>query len=328
MAGRKSAGLKFEDSGGSPSGYHFFNLYEMCQYKMFLRYVLGWVPNYSTPALVNGSATHYAKEVFYKAPKSKKDSARLKLALDAYVGYMSAFQKKIEAGDREKFQTLYDRGKVLIGRWADEQGFADIRKYEILGVEQECQLPIRWRSKTFRLTGKMDLLVRDREDRRIYILDTKTTSFSIKEVELGLNLGDQATAYIAMAKRMYPGEVAGFIGDILYWHDATKDVERATVKRTPVITRSDEQIKQFVLGTGALIAEVSAKVGMFRNGKVKEPGEMFRRNGGWCNSYFKACEYAPYCKNGAAYKLWKEGKVGFDYHVEKSNLKAMEEGQV
>jgi ATP-dependent helicase/DNAse subunit B len=311
---------KFIQMGGSLSGSHFFGLYENCQMNFFLRYVLGWESVWSTPALINGTAMHAAKEVFYSM-KRGTDAQRIRKPVQKYLEVMDVNRKKIISSSLADFEKLRDRGTELFPAWVETFGGGDLEKYEILGVEREMRLDVPWRKSKFVVTGKLDLLVRDKRGKWIIILDTKTTSFSLRETEYSVMLGDQATAYISMARQAYPkDEVKGMIADIMYWHDNSKKVESATLKRSEVIVRYPADVAEYKVNMGNLIAECSSKVAAWGTGKWKEPVQLFRRNSQWCYSFFRECEYSSWCRRNMACKA-KE--VPFEF--EKVNVKKIVE---
>jgi hypothetical protein len=94
---------------------------------------------------------------------------------------VSAMRAHAQAKQIDRFQSARAEA-MLVGyhaRWADE---AD--NYEVLAVEREFRAPLvnpatAAESKSFRLGGKIDAIVRDRRDGRTLIVEHKTSSEDI-----------------------------------------------------------------------------------------------------------------------------------------------------
>lgn len=119
---------------------------------------------------------------------------------------------------------LYDMARATamlkgyIARWHAE----DVERYEVLSVEQEFDCPLvnpatGATSKTWRLAGKLDVLVRDRTTGHVWIVEHKTSSSDIgtgSAYWARLRMDTQASIYYAGAQSL-GYEPAGIIWDVL-----------------------------------------------------------------------------------------------------------------
>jgi hypothetical protein len=255
-----------------------------CQRKFFIKYVIRPAPKYISPALLYGTALHEGLATFYKTKSVAKAKAK---ALSEIKKVQSLYEHDAD------FRIALYRLPVLISHWAMAQGFPDLERYEILGVEEDFREELPG-LPGFYFTGRMDLLVRDKTDGNVYVVDHKTSSSSKDITRDGLTYGDQATGYIWLAQKKLNVPIAGMIGDILYWHKNATSEANIDCFRPPVITRNGHEIRAFLLGLQQIFSEISQKVAAYRKG-YDEDG-LFPRNTFYCVSYGKLCEYATFCR--------------------------------
>lgn len=149
-----------------------------------------------------GTLVHQALEAWWGAAGEERLDAAL-AALDA--GEADPFE-------RAKAEALL-RGYHL--RWGDEP-------YDVLAVEAEFEAPLRnpatgQPSRTYRLGGKVDAIVRDRRDGRVLIVEHKTTSEDASpgsEYWRRLRMDGQVGIYYAGARAL-GHDVAGCLYDVL-----------------------------------------------------------------------------------------------------------------
>lgn len=134
------------------------------------RYVEGWRPREASEALRFGSLFHVGLEAWWTAAANPAagplDSA---LAAVAFRGADLFEQARVE--------------ELLRGY--DAAWRADVSAYEVLGVEVAYRAPLMnpatnlARSRTWQLAGKIDAIVRRREDGRVLVVEHKTTGDEI-----------------------------------------------------------------------------------------------------------------------------------------------------
>ena len=267
----------------SHAGFHFFNLFQNCPRKFFLKYPVGWTPFYTEPPLIEGAAFHEGKAHFYKHG-SIEDARKL---VEREI--------KRRKNDYEQ-ESAYERGlyrvPILFTHWALDWGELDLETYEFLEVEvgRKATLP-----NGFYLTVRPDAIGRRKDDGRIYILETKTTGYSVLITEQGVYYGDQATSYLYATAQAHPSwPIEGVVPDISYWHKGSTDPTKIKNSRGAVVRRSPEQLRQFGLSTMNIISDISQRVKAVQAGI--DPLAAFPRNTQWCVSYARPCEYADICR--------------------------------
>lgn len=280
---RPSAKKSEAHRGASAAGFHTLNLYQNCQRKYFLRAIARLEPTDRGVAypLLFGTAFHEAKDVFYRTKSLSKALTRFE---NTCIELHDSFESENE------FDIARERGPILFKAWHQRYGQHDHDRFEILGVEKrlETLLP----GDQFKLTGRIDLLVRFED--RTWIIDTKTAGFSKRTAEQAIELGDQATAYIYLARKCLGIRVDGVIGDIAYWNKQSGDPNNIDCFRTDIIARSDHQLAEFALGATQTNTEISQKYAALQAGQ--DPA-IFTRNTHYCMSFFRKCEFADICRS-------------------------------
>jgi hypothetical protein len=142
-----------------------------CQREHHYSYRLGYRPAREADALRFGSLLHAALEAWWLAAKAgADDETRLASALAAMAGEADPF-------DRARAEAMvfgYD------ARWS-----SDLALYEVLAVEAQFETDLvnpetGAPSRTWRLGGKLDLVVRERATGQVQIWDHKTASVDIR----------------------------------------------------------------------------------------------------------------------------------------------------
>ena len=212
-----------------------------------LSYNEGWKPVQESEALRFGSLFHKALEAYW--------SCRMPTAHDREFGLDGVTELFFEAGSAaierhaaDDFERVRAE-ELFLGyckRWRDVDG-AD---YEILAVEAEFRAPLvnpaTWReSQTWKLGGKIDLLLKRRADGRTLVGEHKTTVEEIKDDTAhywsSLALDHQISAYTIGAESL-----GHKVDEILY--DVIRKVGIRPFKETP------DEAKKYVKATGALYA--------------------------------------------------------------------------
>lgn len=177
-----------------------------CMREHLMKYDLGYRPIEDVLALRFGTLVHKGLEAWWKA---KKDGLAqelwLELALAAMMGEADPF-------DLVKAEALL-RGYHY--RWKDEP-------YEVLAVEVKFELPLinpatGAASRTWRLAGKIDVVVRDLRDGLIRTVEHKTSSEDITQGSAYwrcLRMDGQVSVYFDGAAAL-GYEVAACLYDVL-----------------------------------------------------------------------------------------------------------------
>lgn len=168
-----------------------------------IRYSLGYKPLVEDEVLRFGTLMHRALEVWWKGWQLP-DEQRLQVALAAI-----ASNDPFEAAKARVMMLGYHL------RWKDEP-------YDVIGVEVEFETELRnpvtaRASQTWRLAGKIDVIVRDRRDNRTYLIEHKTSSEDIapgSAYQKKLRIDGQVSVYFE-GGRALGHDVAGCLYDIL-----------------------------------------------------------------------------------------------------------------
>lgn len=276
-------------TSASHAGFHFINLYQCCPRKFYHKYVLGLSPTFTPPALLGGSAFHEGKAVWYKTKSRAK-------AINKVKSYLKGVRPQYEHD--EVYEKDSFRFPILLDRWIDEYGLNDFQVYKILMVEKELELPIpglfNKKKEPYVITARADLVVQD-DRKNIYVIDTKTSSFSTTVSQNAVYYGDQATMYIWAVSQTLKKPVAGLIADIAYWNKNAVSEGNIACIRGDLTVRSDRVLKEFIEGVASLFMEISQKVEALKKKKFSV-GSLFQRNTYYCTAFSRPCEYADVCR--------------------------------
>lgn len=146
----------------------------MCRRRHYLQYILGYRSAVDAHALRFGTLLHLMLEAWWLAVKRGWESNMHEP--DAWLAAAQLVlreQGNVDIIDRLKLQVL------LTGyhfRWAAEAAF-----YEVLGVELQFEGPLTnpstgKQSRLWKLAGKLDVLVRDRRDNLVRVVEHKSSS--------------------------------------------------------------------------------------------------------------------------------------------------------
>ena len=187
--------------------------YRACHKLFFFEYVEGYRPVSVAPELRTGTLGHRGLERLWLT----RDIEDACAAIDAH-----SLALGLDDFEREKSRRL------MVGyaaRWND----SDVEQYDVLGVEEEFEGPLvnpetGAASKTWRVGGKLDAIVRERSSGRIYLVEHKTSSEAIgpgSDYWARLTLDPQISNYLAGARWLAPRlgfnpqDVAGVLYDVI-----------------------------------------------------------------------------------------------------------------
>jgi len=272
----------------SSLGFHYFNLYQCCPRKFFIKYFCRIVPKYTHPALVQGSAFHEGKAAFYTS-KSKNLRVREDLAIKTALSIIEESWK--ELGSEETYKDLIYRLPNLLHYWIEDMGRSDLETYKVLYVEHQLEVPIS--GTPYYMTIRPDTILQDRNHGQIYIMETKTSGFSIRVTQQAVELGDQATSYIFGARKVLGLDIYGCVPDISYWNKNTNDVKNIKNERGAIVMRDQYSCDSFEKGVAQVLTEINQKAVAY--GKGYDPWTLFPRNSHYCTSFSTPCDYAPIC---------------------------------
>lgn len=265
------------------SGLHFYSLYQCCQRKFFLRFGPPRLePLFTAPPLLAGGAFHAGKAEFYITQSEKKALALVRSEL-AY--------RKPDFENRDDYLSVLDRTPAMLASWITEYGKSDLKSLNILDVEKMIKVPFPGRH-SWNFTMRLDMIAEDRFGNTL-IFETKTSSWSIKSALIGIELGDQATAYVWGAEHHYKRKVTAVVPDITFLSSNTQDTKRIVNHRGEFVYREPEDFKFFARSFSQVASEMTQKMkAVYAGGDTA----LFARNSYYCQAYNRPCEFAEICR--------------------------------
>lgn len=238
--------------------------FRSCARYHHLRYGERWQPAVEAEALRFGTLIHKGLEAWWTACGDGRDDP-----LDAALAATNT-------GAADDFERV--RAHELL-RGYDARWRADAALHEVLGVEAEYRAPLlnpatMAPSRTYQLGGKIDAIVRRRDDGRVVVVEHKTTSDPIEgdaaDYWQGLAIDGQISGYVVGAESL-----GHRVDEVLY--DVIRKVELRPKRATPVESR--RYTKQGVLDarqreTDETVEEYAARVA---EDVSANPGKYFQR---------------------------------------------------
>lgn len=276
-----------------------------CRRKHQLRYVLGFVSAIEAVVLRFGTLIHKGLEAWWLAKQAGlPQEAWLDAALAATIGEADPY-------DRARAQVL------LTGyhfRWKDEP-------YEVLAVEARFETELvnpetGHPSRTWRLGGKIDVVVRDLRTGLVMLVEHKTSAEDISpgsDYYKRLRLDGQVSIYFE-GGRALGYDVAACIYDVIGKprHRPLEANSRRAVAETPdefrerlaaavaeepakhfqrvEVVRLEQEMKDALLDVWQLGQQL----------REEQLAQRFPRNPDACTLYHRTCEYWPVCTGEAS----------------------------
>jgi len=265
------------------SGLHFYNLYQCCQRKFFLRFGPPRLePLFVATPLLLGGAFHEGKAEFYRTGKDKHALALVKDEIK---------DRKGEFENRDEYLETLSRAPAMLESWINEFGKDDLKYLKIIDVEKMIKIPFPGKPK-WNFTMRLDLIAEDRFD-NFLVFETKTSSWSIKSTLINIECGDQATAYLWGATKHYRRKVTAVVPDITFFSKNAADVRAIKNYRGELFYREPEDFAFFSRSMVQVASEISQKMHAVQKGA--DPA-IFARNPYFCPAFNRKCEYADICR--------------------------------
>lgn len=299
--------------------------YRACPRSFLYEQEMGYRPAFVDQARGFGTRWHGGLENYWNAAMSGLPRvAWLDSALAAVLGEEDHFE-------RSKLETL------LVGydaRWGD----ADAERWEVLGVETEFVGPLinpatGAESRTWRLGGKLDVLVRERATGRVYIIEHKTSSEDVtpgSDYWVRLTLDSQVSNYLTGARWLAArhgfdaSAIAGVIYDVvakpgqrplratpeesrkytregkLYANQRERDETPAEYRARLMDAIGENPERYFARGEIVRLDDEvrEAAQDLWQTaGQIRDARRLkvWPRNPDACNRYGRTCEFLPVC---------------------------------
>lgn len=142
--------------------------FEQCPYQFYLSYILRDFELYPRSDNFYGQLGGYVHEILEMIFKGELDIE------DASQYYVDHYKEKVVAKEKKNIvQNAYE----ACADYLCNVDFDWLNDYEILGVEQEVKFEIGGR----KFIGYIDLLLRDKRDGKIVVLDHKSSKYPLKQ---------------------------------------------------------------------------------------------------------------------------------------------------
>jgi hypothetical protein len=260
------------------------------------RYVDKLVPIATDASLENGKAFHEAMETYYIA---LRDGTKATDALLLALTKLRSFLLIPEENDK-----LENALRMYSGYYADDPYFKVIeaeQSYEHL-FEIKVKRNTYHRNVKIFLTGRVDLVVE--WNKKIYIVDHKTTKWIVAKTAEANALSDQATGYIALWNAAHPDQPAtGAIYNIIKLSNTIGGGNPDKDLRREIVYRSQGDIDSFLLDIAESAKEIQRK--------LTKPFSRFVKDRNACFLYNKKCQYADLCAGADPGKL-----LGITYKID------------
>ena len=267
-----------EERRESPSGWHFYSTYRGCPRKFYLRYIQGLRYAFTGKSLIFGGVAHQAIEAYY--------SSGMKIDSALEVFYRELLSRKGEYERDEDYLTDLEDGPLMLNYYDRQWREKDLKDWEILELEKEYDIPFGPDNR-FHLTVRPDRVVRDRELKKIYPVETKTTRWSIPGTFKNVEMDDQVTSYIWALQKAHPEwEVDSSLIDVLYKRGRVVDAQRPGFA-----IRGKSELIIFEMELLGTILEISQKVKTLE--EIPHPF-LFPCNRDHCKKF--GCEYDKICR--------------------------------
>lgn len=180
-----------------------------CRRKYQLRYLDCIVPKVKSQALEFGSAMHAVLERYFKAIKAEQQFEG-ESTIDK-ESMKEDLQVRVEGQDLNIVDTAKLLGLTLgyVNRWFE----TDVKEFEVVDVEREFRFDDFVDGVS--LSGKVDGLVKRKDDGRYYILEHKTASVVDDSYVMQKDIDAQTMMYAICLQEILGINVSGVIHDIL-----------------------------------------------------------------------------------------------------------------
>jgi hypothetical protein len=222
----------------SPAGYHYYYSYLENPRNWYLKYVLGLKPRFTPPPLVKGGCLHEAIASYYN------NAFDIDSALETYTQEMESRSEEYEK--QTDFRRDIYVGIEMLWDWHNTWAYKDKGRYNVVEVEKGYEFNIGPGGK-LRFTVRPDRVFQDKETKKYYILDSKTSTWSVEKTIQQVDAEDQITSYIWAMQKAHPEwGVDSAMVDVMYARlsrDKTKITSQDSVRRAPRCCRYVEEAR-------------------------------------------------------------------------------------
>lgn len=186
--------------------YSMISSFMSCRKRYDYRYRQEIIPAQPVTALTFGSAVHLALQHYFEDLNEKKRM------FSQFYGEVAASYVGLDTEDSIK-------AKVLMEKYVQHYETSDHERFYVEAVEKEFSLPLispaGRKSGLFVIAGKVDGLIRNKADGKLYILEHKTTSICDDGYISRILIDTQIGIYAEALSRIMGEEIVGAVYDIL-----------------------------------------------------------------------------------------------------------------
>lgn len=157
-----------EKIGGMRWSYSRVTCYDHCPYAFYLKYIIDNDDEYLAEGNYYAEAGGYVHSILEKIFNGELNIE------DASEYYADHFDENVLY---KTFQSAMDRNYEACANYFATVDFDWLKDYEILGVEKEIEISI----DKYRFIGYIDLLLRHKTTKEIYVLDHKSSAYPFKK---------------------------------------------------------------------------------------------------------------------------------------------------
>lgn len=294
--------MKTPLAGPSESGYHFMQDYRNCNQAWGWKYYHNLEPMHVSPTLLYGIAMHRAMGEWYTALFAGSDAEhRLELATIEFIVAMDEYK---EYYVYESYRTDdINKGVVILQNYAVRYSQEQLKILAPNGAPAIEASLSRTLPSGDKITGRIDLAATLYPAAARFIIDHKTTGWSLDNVVRTYQVSQQSVAYVWLWNSTYPElHVQGVIYNVLRYYRGKTDYVQVPVYCT------DADIDKFVTDSQETLDDIARKVG--RN------NPNFIRNSDSCYRFNKPCPFLELCNGeqlesliGIKYKYKEEEEI-------------------
>jgi hypothetical protein len=143
------------------------------------------------------------------------------------------------------------------------------------------------------LTQRHDALGRHKKTSKVYTLETKTASNSVKFTMESVIDSSQVIGYNWGGQEIFGKDYGGLIVDCAYWSAKSKNPKTIQCVRSEPILKGRWDTRKIQADAASLLNELEAKQRSLASGVPAE--FLYRRNSYYCHSFFRPCPFLPIC---------------------------------
>jgi putative RecB family exonuclease len=183
--------------------------YQTCSLKYFYQYVKKIPTETIDVALPFGSAIHSALDLYYRSYKNRSEIPSLDDITNCFIDYLNidfdsecttAFSEKMEDSE-----SAIEMGRALLKTFYED---VDLKDFEVVDVEMPLTAPLleNGQPTDFKLVGIIDLLLRDKNNGDLLLVDNKTAARSMAQSNADDNNQMTAYSYLLESNEIIPSK--------------------------------------------------------------------------------------------------------------------------